>query len=102
MVSRKAFDMDYRKIAEMVPLEKRERVSAKLIDFVMKSKNADRMPSSLAKTILHHWQRGPLTDEAGLAALLEAAVVVESDKTVDFLEGELQLLDVVKAIRAAE
>ena len=94
--------MDYHKIAEMVPIEKRERLSAKLIDFVLKSKNADKMPSSLAKTMLHHWRQGPLTSETGLAALLEAAVVVESDKTVNFLEKELQLLDVVKAIRAVE
>ena len=94
--------MDYRKIAEMVPIEKREKLSAKLIDFILKSKNADRMPSSLTKTILHHWQQSPLTNDAGLAVLLEAAVVVESDKTMNFLEGDLQLLGVVKAIKAVE
>lgn len=94
--------MDYRKIVEMVPIEKREKLSAKLIDFILKSKNADKMPSSLANIILHHWQRGPLTNEAGLAALLEAAVVLESDKTMNFLGEELQLLDVVKAIKAVE
>lgn len=101
MVLRKVADVDYRRIVGMVPVEKREMLSAKLIDFVLKSKNVDKMPSSLAKAILHHWQRGPLTNEAGLAALLEAAVVVESDKTVNFLE-ELQLLDIVKAIRTME
>ena len=94
--------MDYRKIVEMVPIEKREELSAKLIDFILKSKNADKMPSSLTKTILHQWQQGSLTDETGLEALLEAAVVVESDKTMNFLEEKLQLLNVVKAIKAAE
>ncbi len=94
--------MDYQKIVEMVPIEKRGKLSAKLIDLILKSKNADKMPSSLAKTILHHWKQGPLTDEAGLAVLLEAAVVVESDQTVNFLEEEMQLLDVVKALRAVE
>ncbi len=99
---RKAVDMDYRKIVEMVPIEKREKLSAKLIDLILKSKNADKMPSSLAKAILHRWQQGPLTNEVDLAALLEATVILESDKTVNFLEEELQLLDVVKAIRAVE
>ena len=94
--------MDYRKIVEMVRIEKREKLSAKLIDFVLKSKNADKMPSNLAKTILHHWQHGPLTNEAALAALLQAAVILESGKTMNFLEEELQLLDVVKAIEIAE
>jgi len=99
---RKAVDMDYRKIAKMVPIEKREKLSAKLIDFILKSKNADKMPRSLTKIILHHWQQGPLTNEAGLAALLEAAIVVESDKTMNLLEEQLQLLDVVKAVKAIE
>ena len=94
--------MDYRKIVEMVPIEKRGKLSTKLIDFILKSKNADKMPSSLAKTILHHWQRGPLIIESGLAALLEAAVILEPDKTMNFLGEELQLPDVVKAIRAVE
>ncbi len=89
-------------MVEMVPAEKREKLSAKLIDFLLKSKNADKMPSNLAKTILHQWQQGPLTDDAGLTALLEAAVVVEKEKTVYFLEEELRLLDVVKAIKAAK
>ena len=94
--------MAYKKAVKKIPTEKRERLSAKLIDLILKSKNADKMPSSLAKTILHYWQQGPLTNEAGLAVLLKAAVVLESDKTMNFLEEELQLLDVVKAIKVAE
>lgn len=94
--------MDYRKIVETVPMEKREKLSAKLVDLILKSKNADKMPSSLAKTILHHWQRSPLTNEADLAALLEAAVILESDKTLNFLGEELRLSDVVKAIKTVE
>lgn len=94
--------MDYRKMVEIVPIEKREKLSVKLIDLILKSKNAEKMPSSLAKTILHHWQQGPLTNEIGLAALLEAAVILESEKTMNFLGEELQLSDIVKAIKAVE
>jgi len=99
---KKVADVDYHKIVGIVPIEKREKLSAKLVDFLLTSKNADRVPSSLAKAILHQWQRGPLANEASLAVLLEAAVLVESEKTVKFLEEELRLLDVVKAIRAVE
>ena len=91
--------MDYRKMVEMIPVEKRGTVSAKLIDFILKSKNVHKMSNSLAKTMLHHWQQGPLTNEAGLAVILEAAVVLESDKTIDFLGDKMELPDVVKAMR---
>ncbi len=94
--------MDYHKIVEIVPIEKRETLSTKLMDFILKSKNADKMPSSLAKTLLHHWQQGPLTNESGLTTLLEAAVTLESEKTTNFLEEKLQLADVAKAIREVE
>ena len=92
--------MDYHRIVKMIPVEKREKLSTKLTDFILKSKNADKMPGSLAKTLLHHWQQGPLTDDAGLAVVLEVAVTLESDKTLNLLGEELQLSDVVTAIRA--
>ncbi len=94
--------MAYQKIVKTIPVEKREKLSDKLVDFVLKSKKEDKMPSDLANTILNQWQLGSFTTEAGLAALLEAAVLLESEKTMEFLEQELQLADVVKTIREAE
>lgn len=94
--------MAYQKIVKNIPAEKREKLSDKLIDLLLKTKNEDKMPGSLAKTLLHRWQLGPLTTEAGLAALLEAAVLLESEKTMEFLEQELQLLDIVKAVKEAK
>jgi len=94
--------MDYGRIIEMVPTGKRETLSTKLMDLILKSKNADKMPSSLARTLLHQWQQGPLANEIGLTALLEAAVILESEKIMDFLEEKLQLPDVAKAIKTVE
>ena len=94
--------MAYQKIVKNIPAEKREKLSDKLIDLLLKTKNEDKMPGSLANTLLHLWQLGPLTTEAGLAALLEAAVLLESEKTIEFLEQELQLLDIVKAFKGAK
>jgi len=94
--------MAYEKIVKTVPVEKREKLSDKLIDLLLKSKNDDKMPSGLANTILNQWQLGPLTTEAGLAALLKAAVLLESEETMNLLEQELQLMDVVKAVKEAK
>ena len=91
--------MAYQKIVMTIPVEKREELSDKLLNFVLKSKKEDKMPSDLAKTMLSQWQQGALTTEAGLATLLEAAVLLESEKTVEFLEQELQLMDVAKAVK---
>jgi len=91
-----------RKSLRRFRLKSEKKLSDKLVDFVLKSKKEDKMPSDLANTILNQWQLGPFTTEAGLAALLEAAVLLESEKTMEFLEQELQLVDVVKAIREAE
>ena len=91
--------MDYQKIVKKIPVEKREKLSDKLIDFLLKSKKEDKMPSGLANTILTQWQQGSLTTEAGLAALLEAAVLLEPEKTMESLEQELQLMDVAKAVK---
>ncbi|UCD26444.1 MAG: hypothetical protein JSW19_03065 [Candidatus Bathyarchaeota archaeon] len=90
--------MTYQKIAESIPLEKREKLSDKLLNFVLKSKKESKMPSSLATSILDQWRLGPLTTEKGLAVLLKAAVLLESEKTIAFLEQELQLVSVAKAI----
>ena len=98
----RCIDMAYQKIVKTISVEKREKLSDKLLNFVLKSKKEDKMSSDLANTILNQWQLGPLTTEAGLAALLEAAVLLESEKTMEFLEQELQLVDVAKAIREAK
>jgi hypothetical protein len=94
--------MAYQKIVKNIPTKKREELSDKLIDLLLKTKNEDKMPGSLANTLLHQWQLGPLTTETGLATLLEAAVLLESEKTMETLEQELQLLDIAKAIKEAK
>lgn len=94
-----AFDVAYHKIVGILPIEKRSKLSVKLADIILKSKNDDKMPSRLAKKFVHEWRQGPLLGEEGLAALLEAAVLLESEKTIDFLEQELKLVDLAKAVK---
>ena len=93
--------MSYKKIVEMIPVEKREELSDKLLNYLLKSKKEKKMPSSLAKCFLSQWQTGSFDDEVGLAVLLEATALLEPEKTTEFLEQELQLAEVAKALREA-
>ena len=93
--------MSYKKIVKMVPVEKREELSDKLLNYLLKTKKEKNMPSSMAKCFLSQWQTGSFDDEVGLAVLLEATALLEPDKTTQFLEQDLQLADVAKAVKDA-
>jgi len=92
--------MEYNRLVEAIAVEKWRAVSDKLVDIILTSKNDEKMPSQLANTILSHWQRDVLSTQAGLTALLEAAVVLEPEKTVTAL-NELQLTSIAEQIKGA-
>jgi hypothetical protein len=83
----------------MIPVEKREKLSDKLLNYLLKAKKENKMPSSLAKCFLSQWQTGGFDDVTGLAVLLEATVTVEPEKTIEFVETEMQLAEVAKALK---
>jgi hypothetical protein len=91
-------DMDYRKLLEMIPNGKWEIVSDKLIDFILASKNDDKMPGHLANVILSQWQNDTLKSETGITALLRAAVLLEPEKTTTMF-NELQMANVAEQIK---
>ncbi len=91
--------MSYKKIVEMIPVEKRGKLSDKLLNYLLKAKKENKMPSSLAKCFLSQWQTGGFDDVVGLAVLLEATVTVEPEKTIEFVETEMQLAEVAKALK---
>ena len=93
--------MVYKKIVNMIPVEKRGTLSDKLLNYLLKSKKETKMTSSMAHCFLSQWQTGTFEDETGLAVLLEATATVELEKTTDFLEQDLQLADVAKAVKEA-
>ena len=92
--------MDYRKFVELVPSAHWQVLSDKLVDVILTSKNDEKMPSQLANTILHYWQRDVLKSESGLTALLEAALLLEPDKTINCF-SELQMTDIGTQIKGA-
>jgi len=92
--------MDYRRLVEAIPVVKREPLSNKLIDLILLSKNDEKMPTRLANTILLHWQNDVLISESGLTVLLEAAVLLEPDKTIEAFT-QLELAGFVEQIKEA-
>ena len=92
--------VDYRKLVESIPVGKWEMLSNKLIDFILTSKNDEKMPSKLANMILHHWQHDVLKTDTGLIALLEAVLLLEPEKTINVF-NELQIANVAEQIRKA-
>ena len=90
--------MTVEKIAENIPASLWNEASEKLIDVVLNSPNASKMPSGLAKTILYYWQRDQLATEVGLQRLLEASMLLEPEKTTSAME-ELGLLEVAAMLK---
>ena len=93
--------MVYKKIVDMIPVEKREILSDKLLNFLLKSKKEAKMPSSLAHCFLSQWQTGTFENEIGLSILLEATALLELEKTIEFVGKDLVLIEVAKAIEEA-
>jgi hypothetical protein len=90
--------LDYIKLVGLIPAEVRQTLSEKLVDFILTSKNDEKMPSQLANNMLRDWQRDLLGSESGLAMLLEAAVLLEPEKVIGTLD-ELQLANVAAQIK---
>ncbi len=90
--------MSIDKVLSKIPASKRDAASNKLVDIILSSPNAEKMPNDLAKNILRDWQEDQLASEVGLRRLLEASMILEPEKTASAAE-ELGLKDVVSVLR---
>ncbi len=71
---------DYSKLVETVPAEKWAPLSEQLISIILGAKN-DKIPNTLANAFLMHMKNGTASSKAGLTVLLEAAVLLDAEKT---------------------
>lgn len=83
---------------EAVAIDKRELLSEKLADLILSTKNDGKMPVELANSILHYWQRNLLLAEQGLTTLVEAAALLEPEKTTTILT-ELNLPEIAERVK---
>jgi hypothetical protein len=88
--------MDYLKLVEMIPAEKRAPLSSQLIGVILNSKN-DTMPNTLANAMLLKMKEGKANTKEGIAVILQASVTLDAEKTVTAL-GDMQLLKIAEQI----
>ena len=89
--------MDYPKIVEMIPAEKWGALSDQLTGVILNAKNDERMPNTLANTMLLDMKNQTTNTKDGLITLLQAAVLLDAEKTVTAL-GNLKLLNIAEQI----
>lgn len=83
--------MKMKEIVQEIPEEKLKEAWRRLIDLLLRSSKANRMPVEMSKAILSHWLRDSLSSRGGVQLLLEAAVHAEPDKTASLLSEKLML-----------
>jgi hypothetical protein len=88
--------MDYAKLVEMVPPEQWGPLSERLIGVILGAKN-DKIPNSVANTILMDMKNGITASKKGLTNLMEVAVVLDVENTIIAL-GEMKLLNVAAEV----
>jgi hypothetical protein len=90
--------MDYPKLAELVPAEKLGALSDQLLNFVLTTKNDGKMPTKLANCMLSAMQQGIIKNKMGVSVLLEAALLLEAEKTMAAL-SEMQMTQLIEEIK---
>ena len=90
--------MDYPKLVELVPDEKLGPLSDQLLNFILTTKNDGKMPTKLANAMLGKMQHGAIKSKTGVAVLLEAAILLEPEKTMTAL-GEMQMSTLAEEIK---
>ncbi len=93
--------MDYRSMVERIPRSIYKRLSERLVDALLESREGERLPSSLAKSILFHWQKDTLESEDGIAILLEALNKLEPSKAGSIL-NEFGLRELAERISSTQ
>jgi len=90
--------MDYPKLADLVPAEKLGPLSDQLLNFVLTTKNEAKMTTKLASCMLSAMQQGIIKNKTGVSVLLEAALLLEPEKTkAAFVEMQMtQLAEEIK------
>ena len=90
--------MDYPKLVEMVPEDKLGMLSDQLLNFILTTKNEAKMTTKLASCMLSAMQQKLIKSKLGASVLLEAAFLLEPEKTLAAL-NEMQLANLAEEIK---
>jgi len=94
--------MSLEEIVREIPDEKMEDAWRRLVDLLLRSSKANRIPADLSKTILSHWQRDALKSREGVRQLLEAAFYAEPEKSVSVVSEKLKLPGLAERLAKVE
>lgn len=85
-------------MAKKIPADLQSKAADGLVDLILNSQNAAKLPSGLARSFLRHSQSDQFTSESGLSLLVEASSLLEPQKTSEFFDG-LGLNQIAAALR---
>jgi hypothetical protein len=83
-----------------IPADLQGKVVDGLVNLILNSQNAVKLPSNAAKALLHYWESDQLTSEGSLTLLVQASSQLEPQKTPEFFDG-LGLNQIATALRPA-
>ncbi|MCD6263638.1 hypothetical protein J7L60_04440 [Candidatus Bathyarchaeota archaeon] len=89
-----------KKVVHMIPVSLYSLISKRLIGIILETKKTESLPTSLAKSILYLWQRDQLDNAVGIEKLLEAAMFVEPERTLEFFR-EIGLQEILVPLKEA-
>jgi len=73
--------MDISEVVQKISLESNPGIVDRLVDILLKSKGASKVPSELAKDFLLYWSKDQLAEKDGMKVLLEAASKMDAEAT---------------------
>jgi hypothetical protein len=85
-------------ISEQIPVSLYQELSKILISIVLDAEKKNVVPSDLAKKIIYLWRQEQLATPTGIASLLEAAMKVSTERTLEVLD-ELGLNEITIAMK---
>jgi len=88
-------------IVEGIPASLHKNISKKLVAIVLGTRDKDAIPTELAKKIIYLWRQDQLATKTGIAAMLEASVLVDAESTYQILD-EMGLQELTISLKSLQ
>jgi len=86
-------------ITREIPRQKRRDFQERLLGLILDSDRAGLMPINLAKNLLRFYQEDRLHSDPGLELTLEAALIIESEKSIRLFSDDVALSKAASALK---
>jgi hypothetical protein len=86
-------------ITTEIPFQKRKNLQERLLGLILDSDRVGLMPINLAKNLLRLYQEDQLHSAPGLELTLEAALIIEREKSMQLFSEDIALSKVSSALK---